>query len=76
MNAFTNKVDEEIWLERNASEFFSGGAPFESRPGLSCLSLFCSFPQFLQFLKLGTALFLSTSLPIHYPQFIPFDAVC
>jgi hypothetical protein len=36
MSAVVNKV-EEIWLERNASDFFSGGAPFESLPGLSCL---------------------------------------
>jgi hypothetical protein len=47
MNAFTNKVDEEIWLERNASDYFLGGALFESWPELSCLGFFCSFPQSL-----------------------------
>jgi hypothetical protein len=48
MNGLRNKVDDEIWLERNAPDFYSGCAPFEFLPGLSGLRLFCSFPQSLQ----------------------------
>jgi hypothetical protein len=49
----------------NASEFYSGGSPFESRPDTDCPEGSRGYSQFLQCLKLGDGHFIPHPFKFH-----------